>query len=209
MSDPYLQALTHPSWTREEGDPSYQRLEFLGDAVLQLAVTELLYQTFPEADEGTLTDIRQRMVVTSRLAKISRALGLEEHLRLGRGARRDAHQLEERVLADAFEAMLGALYLDMGMDAAREVIYAHLSEDLRIDPRTLKNAKNLLQEWSQEHHKLLPSYQLLKSEGPAHDLRFTASVEVDHHIRAQGEGRSRKAAETAAARAALEALGLL
>ena len=203
-------ALTHPSVAHELGTPVQhnQRLEFLGDAVLQLALTRELYERFPDFDEGPLTKARAKLVNRRTLGTHGRALGLGQHLVLSRGE--EAHGGRERssALADACEAVIGAIFLDGGYEAAREFILREFSaglSDLGVIP-TLENPKGELQEFLQARSPEAPRYHVVATSGPDHDRVFECTV---HHAGvelARGAGKSKKAAESEAALAALKKL---
>ena len=203
-------ALTHPSVAHELGTPVQhnQRLEFLGDAVLQLALTRELYERFPDFDEGPLTKARAKLVNRRTLGTHGRALGLGQHLVLSRGE--EAHGGRERssALADACEAVIGAIFLDGGYEAAREFILREFSaglSDLGVIP-TLENPKGELQEFLQARSPEAPRYHVVATSGPDHDRVFECTV---HHAGvelARGAGKSKTAAESEAALAALKKL---
>jgi len=203
-------ALTHPSVAHEQGAPVQhnQRLEFLGDAVLQLALTRELFERFPDFDEGPLTKARAKLVNRRTLGTHGRALGLGQYLVLSRGE--EAHGGRERssALADACEAVIGAIFLDGGYEVAREFILREFSaglSDLGVIP-TLENPKGELQEFLQARSPEAPRYHVVSTSGPDHDRVFECTV---HHAGlelARGAGKSKKAAESEAALAALKKL---
>ncbi len=202
-------ALSHASWTNEaalDALASNQRLEFLGDAVLELSVSRLLYQTFPEADEGALTRARAALVNERALARMARRLDLAPCLRLGRGEQAAGGADKPSILADAMEALFGAIFLDGGLEAAASVIRRLIGPRLEVAiaraPGT--DPKTRLQELAQRRFHLTPHYRLVSESGPDHDKRFAAEVEVDGLVWGRGEGRSRKEAERRAAARALE-----
>ena len=209
---PHLEeALTHPSFANEQRGPrriDNQRLEFLGDAVLGLCVTELLMDQFPEAREGELSLMRSSLVSADALAAWARGVGLGVHLRLGRGADVAGERDQTNVLADAAESLVAAVYLDRGIESARalsqRIVEAPLS---RFASGALagRDAKSQLQERVQARGFASPRYQVVGSEGPDHDRVFLVAVEVGGEAVGQGHGRSKKLAEQAAARAALDA----
>lgn len=222
---PHLrQALTHPSFANEHPEGSSldnQRLEFLGDAVLGLCVSELLMARFTQVDEGALTLMRASLVNTDALADAARRLGISNALRLGRGAEAAGEGGRTNVLADALEALVGAVYLDCGLDKGREVSFTIVGrrlEKLVARGGIERDAKSRLQELVQANGADPPRYEVVTVEGPAHARRFSVQVEVDwaealgeasqvkQRFTGQGEGRSKKLAEQEAARAALSAL---
>lgn len=203
-------ALTHPSLARELPGASQhnQRLEFLGDAVLQLALTRELYEKFPEGDEGLLTKARAKLVNQQSVAYQARQLGLGEFLLLSRGEESSGGRERPSILADALEALFGALFLDAGFERARELIlqlFAEAFNELEDLPN-LDNPKGELQELLQAQSQEAPEYRLLSSTGPDHDRAFECAVFFHGVEQGRGEGKSKKAAESQAARAALENL---
>lgn len=203
-------ALTHPSVAHEQSAEVQhnQRLEFLGDAVLQLVLTRELYEKFPAYDEGPLTKARAKLVNRRALAELGRAVGLGEHLILSRGEELHGGRERSSALADAFEALLGALFLDGGFDVAREFILREFGgklQGLDLIP-ALDNPKGELQEFLQARSPEAPQYEVASASGPDHDRVFECIV---HHAGvelARGSGKSKKAAESEAARMALNKL---
>ena len=204
-------ALTHPSFANEQkGEPDNQRLEFLGDAALGLCVTEQLMTRFPTADEGQLSLMRSTLVSTDALAAFARSVGLGGALRLGRGADLANEREQTNVLADAVEALVGAVYLDRGLSAARalsELVVAERLARFEAAPMVGRDPKSELQERVQAIGGPSPRYRVVATEGPDHDRMFTVVVDVSSQVAGEGKGRSKKLAEQAAARAALELLG--
>jgi ribonuclease III len=206
-------ALTHPSLTREDTADSppvqhNQRLEFLGDAVLQLVLTGELYHKFPDHDEGPLTQARAEMVNRKTLARQGRRLELGQHLRMSRGEEQNGGRDRDSALADAFEAVMGALYLDAGFEAARKVMLQLFHEEfgeLEVMP-SLSNPKGDLQEALQTESAAPPTYSLISADGPDHARIFECTVHHGGEELGRGKGKSKKAAESAAALAALENL---
>jgi ribonuclease-3 len=204
------QALTHPSWRAENGDAAAdnQRLEFLGDAVLQLVATVLLFEAFPGRDEGYLTKVRSALTKESALADYALVLGLGNCLRLGRGEKRYGGARRPSNLADAFEATLGALYVDGGL-AAAEAVVRRLVEPALADVETLlavENPKGALQEYTQERFRGVPHYETVGVSGPEHEPRFEVAVTFRGEELARAVAGSRRAAECHAAEAALRVL---
>ncbi|GAB6049672.1 ribonuclease III [Hydrogenophilus islandicus] len=199
------QALTH----RSAGEPHNERLEFLGDAVLGGAVAALLYRRFPAASEGDLSRARARLVRQETLASLAERLGLPDWLILGEGERRGAGHRRPSILSDAFEALVGALFLDAGFEAVATRVEAWFGEELNQigDLATLKDPKTALQEWLQARHLPPPRYDLLEAKGPAHAQHFRVRVVSDAlNVSAEGEGGSRRRAEQAAAAILLDGL---
>jgi ribonuclease-3 len=203
-------ALTHPSIAHEQGVPmqTNQRLEFLGDAVLQLVLTRELFQKFPAFGEGPLTKARAKLVNRRTLAEHGRRLNLGRCLILSRGE--DLHGGRERAsaLADTFEALLGAIFLDGGFDAARDFILKEFAAAFgEVSPiPILENPKGELQEWLQAISPDAPQYQVVSATGPDHDRVFECTVHHAGEELARGHGKSKKAAESEAALAALAKL---
>lgn len=203
-------ALTHPSIAHEQDSstPHNQRLEFLGDAILGAVLSQRLYEKFPEADEGQLTKSRAKLVNARSLAAHGRAIGLGAYLNLSRGEENTGGRARPSILADAFEALLGAIFLDGGFATAREFILREFSADfVEITvPEGIENPKGELQEWLQAKSPDAPVYQLISAAGPDHDRNFICAVLHDGKELAQGTGKSKKAAESDAALAALKLL---
>ena len=203
-------ALTHPSVAHESGEPTAhnQRLEFLGDAVLQLVLTHELYDKYSAFNEGPLTKARAKLVNRRTLAEHARVLGVGAHLILSRGEESNGGRERASTLADAFESLLGAIFLDGGFDAARGFILREFSAafgKLSVIP-TIENPKGELQELLQARSSESPQYHVVSATGPDHDRVFECIVQHDGVELARGAGKSKKAAETDAALAALKKL---
>jgi len=201
----FAAALTHRSAARL----NYERLEFLGDAVLNLLVAEHLYRAFPQADEGDLSRLRARVVSSEPLAEIAGALGLGEVLQLGSGELKTGGFRRQSILADAFEAVCGAVYLDGGLEAARGLVARLIAPRIALlpAPETLKDAKTRLQEYVQSRGLPLPRYEVERTEGEAHEQTFWVACEASGlGLRASGSGRSRRRAEQEAAERILRAI---
>lgn len=198
-------ALTHKSFGSEHNE----RFEFLGDAVLNLAISDLLFQHFGDSSEGDLTRVRAHLVRENTLQQLARELGFGSALRLSEGEARGGGAQRPSILADAFEAVLGAVYLDGGFEAARALVlrlFRPLVVQTVADTWT-KDAKTELQEWLQARREAVPSYRIDSTRGRQHDQTFVVVCSVPAHgLEVQGEGRSRRAAEQEAARAALAKL---
>ncbi len=198
-------ALTHKSF----GADHYERLEFLGDAVLSLGVSGLLYRRFDRSDEGDLTRVRAHLVRQDMLHKIAVQLGLPAVLKLSEGEAKGGGAQRASILADALEAILGAVYLDAGFEAARDLVL-RLFEPLVADTALegwSKDAKTALQEWLQARKMSVPAYRIEEARGPAHEQTFVvACVLPEADVIVTGEGLSRRAAEQAAAQLALSRL---
>ena len=203
-------ALTHPSVSHESGvaSPHNQRLEFLGDAVLGLVLTEKLYEQFPSLNEGPLTKARAKLVNRYTLAERARALNLGEHLILSRGEETSGGRDRASTLADAFEALLGAIFLDGGFAAAREFVLHEFTGAFGelAALALIENPKGELQELLQAHSPRAPEYQTAQIAGSDHDPLFECAVFHNGAELARGRGKSKKAAESEAALAALKKL---
>jgi ribonuclease III len=197
----YLRALTHGSM----GEPDYQRLEFLGDRVLGLVIADLLYTRFPDEPEGRLSHRLNALVAGTTCAQIARAIDVQAHIRLGKQARDDGARESDNVLGDIMEALVGALYLDQGIEAARRFIEQHWLPLLEAALVAPKHPKSALQEWSAAHNRKVPVYTVTAKEGPPHAMRFEVTVAVKGFDPVAATGNSKQAAETAAAEAFLAA----
>jgi ribonuclease-3 len=209
--DLFAQALVHSSWLHEHPDAARghnERLEFLGDAVVSLAVSEALYRRHPADDEGVLSARRAAIVSTPGLARLAARLDLGSYLFLGEGESQRGGRVRPSLLASAFEALIGAIYLDLGWDAARDWIVGWAAAEVAADSTltTLKSPKSRLQEHTQRTTGDRPLYRLLEAVGPDHEKQFRIEVVVDGRVLGVGEGPSRRIAETSAAAEALEAL---
>jgi len=206
------EAVTHRSYLNEHRDypgAHNERLEFLGDAVLELATTDFLFKKYPAKPEGELTAYRAALVNTVSLAESARALGVNDYLLLSKGEAKDTGRARDVILADAFEAIIGAVYLDSGYAAAEAFIAKNLYAKIEgvIEKRTYQDAKSRFQELAQEKRGATPRYETLGEIGPDHDKRFTVGVFVGNEEVARGEGKSKQEAEQDAAQAALEKTG--
>jgi ribonuclease III len=203
-----VDALTHRSYVYEHAAPSVvsnERLEFLGDAVLSIIASDLLYRVFPKASEGELTNLRASLVRASALATMAQDLSLGLYLRLGRGEEVTGGRTRELLLARAMEALIGAIYLDAGLAATRSFLEPRLSSELaRVrSKRQVKDDKSLLQEVAQAQLGITPTYRLVEQIGPSHERTFIVEVLLGERIAGRGEGTSKRQAEQAAARTAL------
>jgi ribonuclease-3 len=205
------QALTHASWLHEhpgEAPGHNERLEFLGDAVISLAVSRALYRQHPDDDEGLLSSRRAAIVSTAGLARIATRLGIGEDLRLGAGESLRGGRVRPSLLASAFEAIAGAIFLDLGWDVADAWISDIAGPELTssLTPLALKSPKSRLQELTQRTTGARPEYRILEAVGPDHEKMFRIEVLVDGRSLGAGVGPSRRVAETAAAAEALETI---
>ena len=203
-------ALTHPSVAHEQNNPMphNQRLEFLGDSVLGLVLSRELFEKFPAADEGALTKSRAKLVNAGSLAARARELGLGAHLILSRGEENTGGRERASALADAFEALLGAIFLDGGFEAARAFVLREFATDFTAlaEGTDFQNPKGELQELLQSRSPRAPEYEFISASGPDHDRVFECAVRHDGVELARGTGKSKKNAESAAALEALKKL---
>lgn len=202
------EALTHRSYLNENpkwNRPHNERLEFLGDAVLELLVTESLYTTYPEEQEGKLTSVRAALVNYQMLAEVAQGINLGDFMYLSRGEAKDVGRARAVILANAMEALIGAVYLDGGMKAAKDLVerlvMPHLDEVM--EKELYKDPKSLLQEITQERYKMTPRYEVTDELGPDHDKVFRVGVWVGEEKWGEGAGPSKQEAETEAADRAL------
>ncbi len=193
-------ALTHGS----TGQPDYQRLEFLGDRVLGLTVSELLYRQFPDEPEGRLSHRLNALVSGDVCADVAREIGLQSHMILGKQARDDGARDSDNVLGDMIEAMIGTIFLDLGLDKARNFIERYWRPRLESAQEAPKHPKSALQEWCAAHNRKVPEYKITGKEGPPHAMRFEITVTVKGFDPVLAQANSRQAAETAAAKEFLE-----
>ncbi len=206
-----LRALTHRSYLNENPDPSLtdnERLEFLGDAVLDFVVAEHLYHRYPEMQEGEMTALRSVLVQERTLADLARRLDLGRYLRLGRGEDASGGRQRAPLLCATFEALVGALFLDQGFEGAKEFILEHMRPLIAqvLEERRYKDPKSQLQELSQGLWQITPVYRTVSERGPDHAKEFTVEVLIGNRVVGRGEGRSKHHAEEAAARVALARL---
>lgn len=204
----YQQVFVHRSYLNEHRSfplPHNERLEFLGDAVLELVVTDYLYKNY-DNPEGELTAWRAALVKGEMLSKISREIGMEDHLLMSKGEKKSQGRSRDYLLANAFEALIGAIYLDQGYEAARVFIDKNLIVHLDnvLENQLYIDSKSNLQEKTQDEKGITPRYEVLEEEGPDHDKNFIVGVYLGDELLAKGEGRSKQKAEQDAARIALE-----
>lgn len=208
----WLRALTHKSFfveNRDVCDGDNEKLEFLGDAVLDLAISELLLHRFPNDAEGDLSQKRASLVNESILANVANDLNLGPSIRLGKGEKAASGASKPRILASTFEAIVGALFLDGGYPKAFEFVSKNFSDRISSLVGVVSNQddfKTRYQEFIQKNFKTTPIYELISESGPDHDKVFLVAVKVDGLVKAQGKGRSKKMAEQMAAKSALEEL---
>lgn len=206
----FLQALTHKSYAHEMGLAGLdnERLEFLGDSVLELVVREYLYVTFPESSEGEMARMRAAVVCAESLAAVGTRLALGNYLRLGRGEEQSGGRRRRSLIGNAFEAIVGVIFLQQGWEKAKRFVLRALGPELAAltESRLPIDPKSELQERLQADAKEPPSYRLVEQSGPDHQRQFVAEVVVDGEVVGRGEGASRRRAEQAAAAAALSVL---
>lgn len=202
------EALTHASAVAGSEQPTYQRLEFLGDRVLGLVVADMLYLEFPEADEGELSRRLTQLVRRETCAKVARAIGIGKHILLGDAEKRTGAERNRGILANVCESLIGAVYLDGGYPAAHAFIAAHWRE-LMVEPdRPLRDAKTTLQEWAHKAGYGAPVYRTMGRDGPDHAPVFVIEVSAQGLAPERGSGSSKRAAEQAAAQAVLQRFGV-
>lgn len=206
-----VQALTHPSYLYELSDSNsgdYQRLEFLGDAILGMLLAELLFEQYPEWDEGNLSRLRSRLAGQDVLADRAKHLGIGDFILLGRGEELTSGRKKDSILADVLEALIAALYRDGGLQAARTLV-VRLFAQLVAAPEALvlgRDSKSELQEFLSSRGYGAAEYRLVEESGPSHDRQFVFDVIVDDNVAGNGQGKSKKIAQQAAAAMALDLL---
>ncbi len=202
------EALTHPSLAFEKIDalPDNQRLEFLGDAVLQLVLTNDLFMRFPQFSEGLLTKLRSRLVSTKALEEYAIFINLGNHILLGKGEEKSGGRSRTGILADAFEALIGAIYLDSDFDTAKDFILFCCNDKMSrvVSDPIEKNPKGELQEILQSRSQEAPNYRVISQSGPDHDRLFTTEVFWKNLVLGEGSGKSKKEAESNAAISAIK-----
>ncbi|WP_413777341.1 ribonuclease III [Sphingomonas sp. S2-65] len=198
----YERALTHGSQAAD----NYERLEFLGDRVLGLCIAEWLFERFPQEPEGALSRRLNALVTGPVCAEVAREMGVVPHLRLGKQARDDGAADSDNVLGDVMEALIGAFYLEQGLEAARDFIRKAWSDRVDIHAKAPKHPKSALQEWAAAQNRRAPEYEVVDRSGPNHSPRFTVKVAIGKFAEATGEGTSKQEAETEAAEALLKQL---
>ncbi|MBU3968810.1 ribonuclease III [Patescibacteria group bacterium] len=206
------QAFTHRSYLNEnrKGKVGHnERLEFLGDAVLELAVTKFLYNKYPEKPEGDLTAIRAALVNTNTISNAAKKLKMNDFLLLSKGETKDIGRARQYILANAFEAIIGAIYLDKGFDAAEKFIEKNIFylTDKIVSKNLWQDSKSYFQEKVQEENGLTPIYKTLKEDGPDHDKHFSVGVFIGEELISEGKGKSKQEAEQEAAEEALKIKG--
>ena len=182
-----------------------ERLEFLGDAILEMTSSEFLYSEYPEKDEGELTKLRASLVSETPLAAVAGEIGLGEYLYLGHGEERTGGRTRYSVTSDAVEAVIGAIYLDGGIEPARAFVRKYILNDIE-NKKLFHDSKTVLQEIVQKYHRGTLTYRLVKEEGPDHDKKYGMNALIDEKIIGYGEGRTKKAAEQQAAYSAIKSL---
>ncbi len=202
-------ALTHSSAANERRMPEdcNERLEFLGDSVLSIVVSDYIYHNYKHWPEGELTKVRASLVCEKSLCRFSKELGVGEFLYLGRGEENNGGRERASILADAFEAIIASIYLDGGMDDAEKFILGFIIKQIESDTTAFIDYKTRLQEIIQQNPEETLSYQLVETKGPDHDKSFVVEVHLNSNVIGRGEGHSKKAAEQAAAKEALELMG--
>lgn len=206
------EALTHRSYLNESRErvPSNERLEFLGDSILSFVVSDYLFKNYPDFNEGKLTNLRSLLVNTRTLALIAKECELGQRLRLSKGEEESGGRNNQSLLADTFEAFIGALFIDQGIGEAQKFINTAVipRADDFLSKNMLKDPKSMLQEYVQGKKQNSPLYKVISEEGPAHARRFTVGAFVGEKHLGQGEGKSKQEAEENAAKSALKSLGI-
>ena len=204
-------AFIHRSYLNEAKNvaESNERLEFLGDSILSFVVSNHLYKTYPDFDEGILTNLRSLVVNTKSLAKTAKKLNFGQYLKLSHGEEDSGGRENDSILANTFESVIGALFLDQGIEAVREFLYQVLIPEIEeyVQKKVFKDPKSLLQEYVQARKQSSPLYKVLHEEGPAHAKQFTIGVFVEDTQLGEGKGKSKQEAEEHAAEQALEKIG--
>jgi len=204
-------AFIHRSYLNESKETveSNERLEFLGDSILSFVISDHLYKTYPDFDEGILTNLRSLVVNTKSLAKMAKKLEFGKHLMLSHGEEDSGGRENDSILANTFEAVIGAIFLDQGIDAVQTFLFAVLVPEVEeyVRKKVFKDPKSLLQEYVQARKQNSPVYKVLHEEGPAHAKQFTIGVFVGDQLAGEGKGKSKQEAEEKAAEQALEKIG--
>ncbi len=208
--DLLTQAFIHRSYINENPKSPLshnERLEYLGDAVLELIVTDYLYKKYPHSPEGELTAYRSALVNANIIAEVAGELGVNDYMLLSKGEAKDIGKARQYILANAYEAIVGAIYLDQGYDAAKMFITDFLLDktDDIVSNKLWQDAKSLIQEKAQEYVSITPSYKVMHESGPDHDKRFTVGLYLKDELVAEGKGKSKQEAEQKAAQEALKA----
>ena len=211
-SEHLLTAITHRSYLNEHREAKQdhnERYEFLGDAVLELVVTDFLFHKYPDKPEGDLTAIRAALVNTVSLSEVATNMNINEFLLLSKGEERDMGRARQYILANTFESLIGAIYLDQGYESAKEFIAGHLFDKTEtiVAKRLWQDAKSRFQELAQEHASITPRYETLSQTGPDHDRVFLVGIFLGTEKIAEGTGRSKQEAEQSAAEAGISAKG--
>lgn len=206
------QAFIHRSYLNEHKEIILQhneRLEFLGDAVLELAVTDYLFHKYPDKDEGDLTAFRAALVNAVTLSEVAADLKMNDYLLLSKGESKDTGRARQVILANTFEAVVGAIYLDLGYEAARDFIAKNLFDKTEeiVTKNLWQDAKSFFQEKAQENYSMTPNYKVISETGPDHNKRFTIGLYLNNELVSTGEGHSKQEAEQSAAQMGLQAKG--
>lgn len=209
----FTQAIRHRSIVESElyeSHETYERLEFLGDAVLDLIVTEILFEKYPTKNEGFLTKLRSKLVKGETLATIALEMELNKALEVGERSTGQGIELSKSVLADLYEAVVAAVYISKGYAFTYNLVLSNVNRYLDFEEleNKIDNFKSLLMEYFQSEHAALPTYKIISEEGPGHDKTFTVAVFLDEKKLGEGTGKSKKQAEQLAAKNAIEALGI-
>lgn len=208
QQDLLKQALTHRSYINEHIDEDIEdneRLEYLGDAILDFLTADMLFRRFPNMPEGELTRLRAALVRTESLAQLASEYHVGEAMFIGKGEANTGGREREQNLCGAFEALIGAMFIDQGLDVVKGFVLPRLTELQKdvMDAAIRKDPRSQFQEWAQAIHSITPGYRVISTDGPEHQKRFTVAVYLDDELIAEGQGKSKRAAAQAAARSAL------
>ncbi len=203
------QALTHRSFINEQIEEDVEdneRLEYLGDAILGFITADMLFRRFPTMPEGELTRLRAALVRTEALALLARDVQLGDVLIMGKGEARNGGRERDNILCDAFEAVIGAIYIDQGLQVVRDFVIPRLTARQKdvMEEAIAKDPRSQFQEWSQAIHSVTPTYHTISADGPDHEKKFTVEVRVGGNVIVNGQGRSKRAAAQSAAQGALD-----
>lgn len=206
-----IRALTHRSYVNERIDADVEdneRLEYLGDAILDFITADMIFNRFPAMPEGEMTRLRAALVRTEALAQFAQDCQLGDALFMGKGEANMGGRERQNILCDAFEAVVGAIYLDHGLDVVKDFVIPRLTAMQKdvMDEAIRKDPRSQFQEWSQAELGVTPDYRVVSTDGPEHEKRFTVEVLLGEHVVTSGQGRSKRTAAQAAARAALDRL---
>ena len=202
----FILALTHPSYNADANTKhqDYERLEYMGDAILDFVVADIIFKTHPEMNQGLMSKLRSYLVKSHALAEYARKINIADYVRVGHSISLNQINNSDKILEDVFEALIGAIYLDQGMDVAYQFVSSLMKKDVeKVNVDDLTDYKTRLQEEMQAEHRDSVHYELVSQSGPAHDRTFVVNVLFNDIVLASGQGKSKKAAEEEAAKNAL------